>query len=156
MDGPAYSGISADTVDPKAVLEVCLCHNLRRAARAVTRIYDAALAPTGLTAGQFFILAAAATQAPMPIPVLRDLLAMDRTSLSRTIKPLEEKGLVALSPGAGRRAGQARLTGEGRAVLAEAARCWRETQKDASQRIGAARAGQLITALAAATAQFHQ
>lgn len=153
---PLSSGISAENLDPKAVLEVCLCHNLRRAARAIARSYDAALAATGLTTGQFTILAAAAALSPLPVPVLREILAMDRTSLSRTIKPLEEKGFIEVSPGAGRRPGHITLTHEGAAAFREAGPLWRAAQADASQKLGTGRTGQLLTVLTAATAALHE
>jgi DNA-binding MarR family transcriptional regulator len=155
MESPGYSGVSADVLDPKAVLEVCFCHHIRRASRAVTRTYDTALAPSGLTAGQFTILTAVAALQPMPAPVLREVLAMDRTSLSRTLKPLKETGLIAVTAGAGRRAGQLSLTTEGAAALGEAAAYWRAVQAETSQRFGTPRAGQFLSVLAAAAALLH-
>ena len=143
-------------MDPKAVLEVCLCYNVRRAARAITRCYDAALASTGLTSGQFGILAAVAALTPMPVPVLREILAMDRTSLNRTLKPMEDKGLLSISPGAGRRAGSVTLTDEGRHAFREAGPRWRAAQADASARLGTGRTSQVLTALSIATALFDQ
>lgn len=145
---PGYSGSSPGQLDPKAVLEVCLCHHIRRGARVVTRAYDTALAPSGLTAGQFVILTAIAALRPMPTPVLREILGMDRTSLTRTLKPMESNGLITIAAGAGRRAGQVNLTAEGAAVLREAAPLWRAAQTEVSHRLGTGRTGQLLTALA--------
>lgn len=144
---PGYSGLSADELDPKAVLEVCLCHHIRRGARVVTRAYDAALAPSGLTAGQFVILTAIAALRPMPTPVLRDILGMDRTSLNRTLKPMKDNGLVTIAAGAGRRAGHINLTPEGAVVLRAAGPLWRTAQTQVSQRLGTGRTGQLLAAL---------
>ena len=152
---PGYSGSDAVTLDPKAVLEVCLCHHIRRGARALTRVYDAALAPSGLTAGQFIILTAIGALAPMPTPVLREILAMDRTSLGRTLKPLEASGLITISPGAGRRAGQLRLTAEGQAALDDAGPLWRAAQTRTAARIGSGRAGQLLAVLNATAAALY-
>lgn len=146
---PAYSG-GSDDLDPKAVLEVCLCHSLRRTARALTRAYDAALAPSGLTAGQFTILAAVAALQPMPTAVLRTILAMDRTSLNRTLKPLEAIGFITVSRGAGRRAGHLALTPDGAAALREAGPLWRQAQTEASTRLGTGRTGQLLAVLSGA------
>jgi len=147
----AYSSGLADPADPKAVLEVCLCHNVRRASRAITRHYDLTLAPAGLTAGQFFILAAVASQAQVSLPILREILALDRTTLTRSLKPMENKNLIDVTAGAGRRAGTVRLTREGASAFREAGPLWRAAQKEATERIGTARAGQLITGLAIAT-----
>jgi DNA-binding MarR family transcriptional regulator len=153
---PGYSGISAEGLDPNAVLEVCFCHHIRRAGRAVTRSYDAALAPSGLTTGQFIILTAVAALQPMPAPVLREILAMDRTSLSRTLKPLQEAGFIRVTAGAGRRAGQLSLTPEGASVLRDAAPYWRAAQANTAQRLGTARAGQLLSILTAAATLLRE
>ena len=152
---PGYSGPASESLDPKAVLEVCLCHHIRRGARALTRVYDAALAPSGLTAGQFSILTAIAALSPLPTPVLREILAMDRTSLGRTLKPLEAAGLIKISPGAGRRAGQLHLTAEGQAALDDAGPLWRAAQTRAAARIGTGRAGQLLAVLNATAAALR-
>lgn len=146
---PGYSGTPVESLDPKAVIEVCLCHHIRRGARVLTRHYDAALAPSGLTAGQFIILNAIAASQPMAAPVLRKLLAMDRTSLSRTLIPLRAAGFIKVSPGSGRRAGRLSLTAEGATVLHEAGGLWRGAQASASARLGGARTGQLLSILAA-------
>lgn len=155
VERPGYSSDPTDALDPKAVLEVCLCHHIRRGARSLTRVYDAALAPSGLTAGQFIILTAIAALQPMPVPVLREILAMDRTSLGRTLKPLQASELITISPGAGRRAGQLRLTEEGAAVVRDAGPLWRAAQTTAAERIGAGRAGQLLTVLNATAGALH-
>lgn len=153
-DKPAYSGPS-EGLDPKAILEVCLCHHARRAGRILTRAYDAALAPSGLTAGQFTILAAVAALNPMPIPVLREILGMDRTSLNRTLKPLEASDLIHVSKGAGRRAGHVALTPDGAAAVREAGPLWRAAQTGIAQRLGTGRTGQLLGALVAAATALH-
>lgn len=148
-------GVSAEDLDPKAVLEVCLCHNIRRAARAMARRYDTALAGAGLTTGQFTILAAAAALSPLPIPVLREILALDRTSLNRTLKPLEQRGLIEISPGAGRRPGRIVLTDDGALAFREAGPLWRAAQAEAAQRLGTGRTGQLLGLLTGATRALH-
>lgn len=150
----ASSGTSHDSLDPKAVLEVCLCHGIRRASRAITRTFDTALAPSGLTSGQFGILAAVAALQPMPVPVLRSVLAMDRTSLNRTLKPLEDNGFISITRGAGRRASQVDMTPDGLQAFREAGPLWRTAQSDAAARLGTARIGQLLTGLGIATALF--
>ena len=152
MNKPGYSGVADESLDPKAVLEVCLCHHIRRGARALTRVYDAALAPSGLTAGQFIILTAVAAHQSLPTPALREMLAMDRTSLGRTLKPLEAAGFIIVSPGAGRRPGHLKLTGEGIAAVRDAGPLWRAAQISAAARIGTGRAGQLLAVLNATAA----
>lgn len=137
---------------PQAVLEVCLCHGVRRTARAVARLYDAALRPAGITAGQFTLLTAVAALQPLPASRLRTVLAMDRTTLSRALKPLDAMGLLAVTGGRGRRPAQLALTGDGERLLRAAAPLWRAAQADATRRIGPARTGLLLGALAAVTA----
>lgn len=154
-DKPGYSGVADEKLDPNAVLEVCLCHHIRRGARALTRVYDAALAPSGLTAGQFIILTAVAAHPSLPTPVLREILTMDRTSLGRTLKPLEAAGLIIISPGAGRRPGHLKLTIEGIAALREAGPLWRAAQANTAQRIGSGRAGQLLAVMNATAAALR-
>ncbi|MGE4062373.1 MAG: MarR family winged helix-turn-helix transcriptional regulator [Rhodospirillaceae bacterium] len=150
-----YSSAPQESLDPKAVLEVCLCHHIRRGGRALTRHYDSVLAACGLTAGQFIILTAIAALQPMPSPILRHVLAMDRTTLSRTLKPLKTAGFVDISAGAGRRAGLLNLTPEGASALRQAAPLWRRAQSEASGRLGAARTGQLLSVLSAVAAALR-
>src|SRR5690348_4298693 len=72
----------------------CACANLRRAARALTRVYEEALAPVDLSSTQMTILMYVGKKGGQPLTALADALAMDRTSLYRTLKPLEKRGLV--------------------------------------------------------------
>ncbi len=136
-------------IRPEAVLEVCLCHNLRRATRAVSRAYDAALAPLGLSASQFAVLCAIAASHPGVVTALAETLSMDRTTLSRTIKPLRENGYLRISAGAGRRPDSLFLTPEGRAVVRDGSQLWRTAQTSLSGRLGSAHAGQLLASIAA-------
>jgi DNA-binding MarR family transcriptional regulator len=122
----------SDTVLPfSATLEVrdrCLCFRAQRAARALARRFDAALRPHGLTSGQFSILMALNRPEPPRIGQLADFLAMDRTTLTAALKPLERQGLVdvARDPSDGRNRRPV-LTGEGRRRLARALPDWRRT-----------------------------
>ncbi len=75
-------------------LTACTCANLRKAARAVTQVYDQALRPTGLKATQFTMLATLSNRGDLPLSRLAEALVMDRTTLTRNLKPLVGKGLV--------------------------------------------------------------
>src|SRR5512143_712387 len=77
----------------------CADANLRRATRAVTRLYDQILAPSGLLTTQFTLLVACAVAGPAPISNLADALAMDRTTLARNLKLVERRGYVQVVPG---------------------------------------------------------
>jgi DNA-binding MarR family transcriptional regulator len=110
------------------VRDACLCLHAQRAARALARHYDNVLKPVGLTSGQFSLLMSLNRAEPPSLGSVASLLAMDRTTLSANLKPLERRGLVAteLDP-ADRRARLLRLTPAGRAKLAKAVPIWQRT-----------------------------
>ena len=110
------------------VAATCACGNLRRASRAVTQHFEAALEPSGLKATQFTLLVAAACAGPAPVSGLAEALVMDRTTLSRNLKPLVGRGLLAMSPGADRRRRLVRLTAKGRRALEGALPLWAGAQ----------------------------
>jgi DNA-binding MarR family transcriptional regulator len=112
----------------QAIASGCACRRLRGAARAVTRLYDDALRPTGLRTTQFTLLVAAELRGGPLISELADRLALERTSLTRELKLLEERGLVSITPGEDRRARVVEVTAEGKRALAAAYPRWREAQ----------------------------
>ena len=124
------------------VREACLCFHVQRAARVLARRFDEALRPVGLTNGQFSLLMAlnrprSPGMAPATIGSLAALLAMDRTTLTAALKPLERRGLVAVAPDpADRRSRLLKLTPAGRAVLASALPIWRQVQRAMEERLG--------------------
>jgi len=79
------------------VRDACLCLHLQRAARAVARRFDAALQPLSLTNGQFSLLMSLNREEAPSIGSVSALLAMDRTTLTANLKPLERRGLVKVS-----------------------------------------------------------
>lgn len=111
-----------------AVRDTCLCLHLRRAARVVARHFDEALRPLGLTNGQFSLLMSLNRPEPPSIGSVANLLAMDRTTLTADLKPLERRGLIAVRiDEADKRSRRLALTPAGRALLAEAAPVWKRT-----------------------------
>ena len=108
------------------VRDTCLCLHAQRAARALSRRFDEALRPVGITSGQFSLLNALNRPKPPPIGPVAQLLAMDRTTLTAALKPLERDGLVTIArdPEDGRNRLLA-LTEKGREVLAAAVPIWR-------------------------------
>jgi DNA-binding MarR family transcriptional regulator len=115
----------------------CVCLGLNRAARAISRRYDTAFKPIGITSGQFTILSALKRDEPVPISNLANLLGMDRTTLTRNLRPLEALKLVAIQPDAqDRRIRSLTLTTKGRELLKEAVPLWRKAQRESSRRIG--------------------
>ena len=96
----------------------CACSTLRRAARAVTAAYDAALAPSGLRITQFGILRKLAHFGPLPVTRLAAEAALDRSTMGRNLNPLERRGLVRIKVGnADQRERVAYLTAAGEAAL---------------------------------------
>src|SRR3984957_6885766 len=110
------------------VRDTCLCLHLQRAARAVARRFDAALRQLGLTSGQFSLLMSLNRPEPASIGSVSALLAMDRTTLTANLKPLERRGLVKVSiDDADKRTRRLKLTLAGRALLVAAVPIWKQT-----------------------------
>lgn len=113
------------------VRDRCLCLHVQRAARALARRFDEALRPFALTNGQFSLLMSLNRPEPPAMGPVANLLAMDRTTLTAALKPLERRGLVEVSPDpADRRSRILKLTREGRKLLARAVPVWQKTHED--------------------------
>ena len=130
--------------------QACLCFNLRKAARAVTQLYDAALEPAGLRATQFSLLAVLAGRDAVTITDLARAMVMDRTTLTRNLRPIEKQGLVAIAPGDDRRTREVRLTQRGRTALTRATPRWRHAQTRMLDALGDRRARRLLGELSGA------
>ena len=130
----------------------CFSTALRRADRTLTRIYDDALRPTGLTTTQYSLLSLV-SRAPGPISItaLADAQAMDRTSLSRTLAPLERAGYLTIAPGADRRVRTVALTEAGALIVAQARPLWRAAQERIAAEQGLERMDDLLAELAELT-----
>jgi len=121
----------------------CNCLALRQAARHVSQFYDQYLASTGLRTTQFSILAKLKGLGPMTINALARELVMDRTTLGRTMLPLERDGLIAIKDGIlDRRSKELAVTKAGTERL-QRAKLWVEAQKEFEERFGARRAADL-------------
>ena len=106
----------------------CLCLHVQRAARRVARQFDEALRPLGLSNGQFSLLTSLNRPQPARLGSVAALLAMDRTTLTAALKPLQRRGLVDVSiDQQDRRSRCLKLTRQGRALLAAAIPVWRST-----------------------------
>ena len=122
----------------------CNCLALRQAARHVTQFYDQFLAPTGLRATQFSILAKLKRIGPMTINALASDLVMDRTTLGRNIRPLQRDGLIAIVKGrSDRRSKELHLTEAGAARLRPALKAWTDAQMRFETAFGRDRAADL-------------
>lgn len=119
------------------VRDRCLCLHLQRAARAVARLFDDALRPLNLTNGQYSLLISLNRPEPPRIGDVAPLLAMDRTTLTANLKPLERRGLVAvLTDPKDRRNRRLRLTDKGRELLIRAVPVWRQTHDGVDRILG--------------------
>ena len=118
------------------VRDACFCLHVQRAARSVARHYDEALRPLGLTSGQYSLLMSLNRPAPPGMGETSELLAMDRTTLTANLKPLERRGLVkVLVDKADKRGRRLRLTAAGRALLVEAVPLWKRVQAAVARRL---------------------
>ena len=119
------------------VRDNCLCLHAQRAARALARRFDEALRPVGLTNGQFSLLMSLNRPEPPTIGSVASLLAMDRTTLTAALKPLQRRELAdARIDPSDKRGRLLVLTDAGRHVLAEALPIWERTHAEIDQRLG--------------------
>ena len=118
-------------------VEACNCFAVRRAARVVTQLYDRSLAKAGLRVTQFSILARLTYRGPATINGLATELSMDRTTLGRTLKPLQRDGLLKAAPAvADRRSRTLTITAAGRARVRKAKALWQAAQAQFENKLG--------------------
>lgn len=125
----------------------CMGMHIRRASRIVTQIYDTALRPVGLVLNQFTLLVSIHLLESIPITRLAEELFTDQTTLTRNLKPLEKRGLVAIEPGNDRRVKLVSLTAEGQAVLIKALPLWKQAQAEVVQHFGPQKSETLLSLL---------
>jgi DNA-binding MarR family transcriptional regulator len=118
---------------------VCACFNLRKAARAVTQLYDGVLQPSGLRSTQFVILVAIQAEGTVRLPDLARTLNVDRSTLTRNLQPLVRNGLIKTTAPRNARANRVRLLAKGRRLLERALPLWKEAQSRFEARIGVRR-----------------
>jgi DNA-binding MarR family transcriptional regulator len=112
----------------RKVRDTCLCLHVQRAARALARRFDEALRPLNLTNGQFSLLMSLNRPEPPSIGDVAGFLAMDRTTLTANLKPLERRGLVTVAiDDADKRSRRLTLTPAGRTLLVAAVPVWKRT-----------------------------
>ena len=115
----------------------CTCFRIRGAARRVTQIYSRHLAPTGLKISQFSLLGFVAAEGPISIGRLSDLLATDRTTLTRNLHPLLQGGLVERATSGDKRRHELVATATGRALLKRALPLWAAAEHEVRAAMGA-------------------
>jgi DNA-binding MarR family transcriptional regulator len=104
----------------------CGSFNFRRTARAVTRLYDMALQESGIRSTQFSILVGIAKNQPVSIGALADVLIIDRTTLTRSLRLLQEERLIVISNRAAMRQRFLTITAKGEHTLARSLPAWRK------------------------------
>jgi DNA-binding MarR family transcriptional regulator len=127
---------------------VCALASTRRAARLLTQLYDSYLAEYGIEAGQFALLMMVDAMAERGQAGIAQALGMDKTTLSRNLKVLRQRGWVESEAGSGdARRRELSLTAEGRAVLAKAQPGWRRAQEAFREQLKGLKFPQLLTTM---------
>jgi DNA-binding MarR family transcriptional regulator len=142
---------SKSTKKPALRALPCACATLRRASRAVTHFYSQAMLDSGLEITQFTLLQVLHRAGPLTQGRLGRVLAMDSTTLSRSLRPLRKNGLVAADRGHDRRERHWRLTLAGALVLKRSQPFWRKAQSQLRRTLGEAGWKTLMDAADAAT-----
>ncbi len=119
----------------RIMLSPCVCTRLRRAARAANALYDAALAPAGITTPQFALLRTLARTGACSLTTFSAATGHDRTTLNRTVGALERDGLVVSSTGTDKRRRMVSLTDAGRAAIDRSTPLWERAQADMAGQI---------------------
>lgn len=139
---------SSNHTSERNLLDECVCQKVRTAARAVTRAYDDALRPLGLRATQLSVLVGVARGEAVSIASLSRLLGMDRSTLTRNLRPLEEEGLVTVGSEGWHRSRTLEITKKGSARLRAAVPLWKTIQNGFCQTLGDSRWSALRAELA--------
>lgn len=117
----------------------CLCASVRRASRALTQLYEEALRPTGIRGPQFTVLQALSLAGQVSQGKLGEILAMDSTTLTRTLGILVRRGWVSRTHGSDRREWRLGLTRKGKSQLNRAMVEWEKVQQAVEKRLGGKR-----------------
>jgi DNA-binding MarR family transcriptional regulator len=138
-------GRSQDKAD--VVLQDCACATLRETSRTLTRIYDEALKLSGLLATQYIVLVAIQNEQPATIGRLAEMMVMDRTTLTRNLKPLEKSGLIVSGRGEDQRMHVVSLSLKGKTAVEKAFPLWRTVQSHVARTLGPKRLEHLLSDL---------
>ncbi len=134
----------------REVARTCLAGNLRRLARALSKVYDEALRPSGLRGTQFNLMTAIILMGPVAISKLAQMLAMDRTTLTRNLGPLQKQELVDISPGDDQRVRMVAVTEAGNQIYRQAIPLWAGVQGEIEKKLGKQLAKSILSDVKAA------
>jgi len=144
------SGKTLSYATAVVVRDHCLCLHVQRAARALGRRFDEAFRPLDLTNGQFSLLMSLNRPEPPPMAPVADLLAMDRTTLTAALKPLQRRGLVRVATDPNdRRSRTLILTAKGRDLLTRAVPIWQRTLAEIERQLSRAKLREISAGLMA-------
>ncbi len=135
---------------------MCVCSNLRRASRAVTNYYDSLLGQVSdLRVSQVIMLVVLYLAGPQSIHELAEILALDRTTIGRNLRPLEKQGLLTLTPGNDQRTRVVTLTKQGEETLLRVVPKWEQAQNHMVTGIGKEQVTAFLKELSSVAAQVH-
>lgn len=126
----------SDETSPFAACQECKCWALRRASRAVTQHYEAFFRGTGLRATQFTLLAMLAQTGPLPLTDLAARVGLERTSLTRNLRPLERKGFIREVVDDDQRVRRVAITKPGEEAALAALAAWEKAQASVDEVLG--------------------
>ena len=138
-------------IDPKTINARCSCFNLRRATRAVTQFFDHQLEPAGIRATQFTLLVSMASVSARTLTEMASTLVMDRTTLTRNLKPLEKLGFIQTTEPRDKRSKAYALTEKGKETLEKGIPLWNQAQTRIQSDLGDERFGRILQDLDAIT-----
>jgi DNA-binding MarR family transcriptional regulator len=127
----------------------CACLNARKAARLLSQLYDAALRPVGLRSTQLPLLATIGLRGSLTVTELAEAVVIDRTTLTRSLLPLEQHGWIRSTAGEDQRMREIRLTPRGREVLRRAIPLWQKAQTLVKTSLGGGLADRIVADFAA-------
>ena len=120
-----------------AISTPCVCATLRKATRALTLLYDEHLRPGGLRVTQYSLLKNVLAREPVSVNELSETTVIDRTTLTRNLRVLQQAGLIRIQEGEDRRSRELTVTPRGREAVAKATPCWERAQAHVVGQVGA-------------------
>ncbi len=140
--------LSLEELTSSAHADRCVCNNLRMTSRAITRFYGETAGPGFPSASQMSVMVVASRLPRPTIMHMAERLSMDRTTLTRNLKPLEAQGLLRIEEGEDRREKLVRLTEAGQSRLEGALKRWEQVQRQVVEKLGVERVNRLLMDLA--------
>jgi DNA-binding MarR family transcriptional regulator len=135
---------------------MCVCSNLRRTSRAVTNYYDSLLGQVSdLRVSQVIVLVVLYLAGPQTIHELAELMALDRTTIGRNLRPLAQQGLLTLTSGSDQRTRVVTLTAHGQETLLRVVPQWEQAQDHMVTGIGQEQVAAFLAQLSTVAAQAH-